>query len=190
MRRMLLLVAMAGLIGAAGQASANPTISLVFQGGGTSRNINVGDSVTLDVILVNDLDIIAGTTSVGLSATGIVQITGAVNTSPAGLTGVAFASGAPNGPTGFFGGLNLAGSLAPGTYDMGDITYQAIGPAGSSVTLQTIFTPGIDDWYDINFTNVTPNQDFATINIVPEPATASMLGLGLLGLVLVGRRRS
>lgn len=163
-------------VGFAAQAGAKPIVELVLRGSPPSV---LGDTFTIDVILINDRSVIAGTTSVGMSQTGIVEITSAVNTSPAGLSGVAFSSGVPNGPTGFFGGLNLSGSLAPGTYDMGDITYQLVGRGISGLTLRTIYTPGIDDWYDTGFNNVTPD---VFILPIPEPGSALLLGLGLAGL--------
>ena len=38
--------------------------------------------------------------------------------------------------------------------------------------------------------SVVPLASLGTFTIIPEPTTASLLGLGLLGLTVAGRRRN
>jgi hypothetical protein len=85
----------------------------------------------------------------------------------------------PNGPP----------SVAPGTYRLGTIVWDTSAVTGSeamslvNVIVGAVINGVITDVSSSVVTNATG------INIIPEPGTAALLGLGLIGLILSGRRK-
>ncbi len=73
---------------------------------------------------------------------------------------------------------------------MGTITFHSITGAPGSFQIDSFFfgTDGIGDGFFVDITGATTlNSAFA---VVPEPGTLSLLGMGLGGLYVVGRRSS
>lgn len=181
--RKLFVMAMAAAVLGAGAANAAPMISVEYQAGGNSADLLPGDSATLNVILTTDVVLNVFPFRVGVG--GMAAITGATNAPP----------GAPLGtfaftPTvaGAFG-ANNSGGLVAGTYTVGTVTIQAtqVGLANIAPFLDPIFD---DPWYgDQRYIyDVEIGKSGATANVIPEPTTVSLLGLGIVGLVLLGRR--
>jgi len=81
--------------------------------------------------------------------------------------------------------------VAPLTpYRVGFVTFIINGAVTDGVDIISgdLFGPdGIFDGLGNDIVGQT-TYDSATVNLVPEPGTASLLGLGLVGLVLAGRR--
>ena len=90
---------------------------------------------------------------------------------------------------GSFGGAT-AGAIGAGTYTLGSINFNTSGALAGVHSFTDFFRTGVGDV--VNGKGVpgqTVQVNGAILNVIPEPGTASLLGLGIMGLVLAGRRR-
>lgn len=86
------------------------------------------------------------------------------------------------GVTGSWGhGANVA--IASGTFTIG--TAEITVSAGQTIG---VFQSTLDGFVTNSFYTVAPNFIAPAITIIPEPTTAALLGLGIVGLVVAGRR--
>ena len=85
----------------------------------------------------------------------------------------------PNGPP----------SVAPGTYKIGTIVWDTSGTTSGieTLTLTRIIVGAVVNGNIVDVSHLVVAGSHI-INIIPEPGTASLLGLGLVGLILAGRR--
>ncbi|MDJ0852444.1 MAG: PEP-CTERM sorting domain-containing protein [Myxococcota bacterium] len=87
-------------------------------------------------------------------------------------------------------------SLAPGTYHIGTIVWDTTAIEEGALTFRTFLEPGIDGSAaarppasgNIVDTTGTERLSFAALVVIPEPASAGLLGLGLAGVLLLARR--
>jgi hypothetical protein len=90
---------------------------------------------------------------------------------------------------GSFGGL-AAAAIAAGVYTMGSINFDTSGIWGGFDKIVNFSRVGVDGTTDKKFANAPVQLNHATIQWVPEPSTASLLGLGVLALCAVAKRRA
>jgi hypothetical protein len=81
----------------------------------------------------------------------------------------------------------------PGGYQMGTVVWKVnagVNDDGADI-ISGILNFGVDGFGDAVFNLMDARVRFnsATVNLIPEPGTASLLGLGLVGLVLLRRHR-
>ena len=92
----------------------------------------------------------------------------------------------------FFNSAGLFLPANPSGYQIGTVTWTLNGPVGngSSGIIVGFLNPGVDGLGGAGFANIADTAAFngATVNVIPEPGTAGLLGLGIVGLVLAGRR--
>jgi hypothetical protein len=87
-------------------------------------------------------------------------------------------------------------SVAAGTYTIGTIVWDTSGTTSGTEVIAAMINDLIDGVAAIINGNVVTltSADVVVgshiLTIIPEPGTASLLGLGLVGLILAGRRRS
>lgn len=91
---------------------------------------------------------------------------------------------------GDLGGASM-NSVPPGTYHITDITFSLAGgvPVGMYVIRSATTSPHASEISDTDFNDHNiPQSDFV-FNVVPEPGTFALLGLGLVGGSLFLNRR-
>jgi hypothetical protein len=183
--------------------------------GSASCTAEVGDTVLLDVIMVMNVNRNANNTSVGfdLSSMGLsnTDVTADTfqfgTTTPSTLNGVVWGGPGSQDNTAAanvvdaecntalagcdaryssFGYIHTVSLGAGMAYTAGTISIDLTGANTGTWTIATYVRTGVNAPGD---NTANPHMDaFLTIVPIPEPGTASLLGLGLLGLVMAGRR--
>jgi hypothetical protein len=200
----------------ASAANAVPSVSLVWTGssgtgatGGSSIDALAGDALTLTIFVSNTVpasglsfagvSLAWGGGLTGVSATECPTATStpmggnilAGTCTPTGFAPPTFlAPFAPGVVIGVGGAGSFDAGVAPpsfttGTLELGAISFTTTG----SDTVSIVYSPGLDSVNDGTGSVFFPGAS-ASVNVVPEPATAGLLALGLGALGVIGRRRS
>ena len=88
---------------------------------------------------------------------------------------------------GSFGSISLS-NQPTGTYTVGSLSFDLTGIGVGTHEIQPFFVSGVDGAVNASYTYLSTEFNGAVVNVVPEPETALLLGLGLS--VLDARRKT
>jgi hypothetical protein len=205
------IVTVAALVGVLGLSSAASAISidLVWAGSGnsvTGTSFTGSEVVTLGVYAIITVppgaDGLQVSVSYDAAALSLVSCTNAnkkVGQYVAGgyfqpaLGKAAFCNTSVAGIVGQMDQQAALGYLpylpGPGAIHVADIVFHVVGGSGNTV-VQSFFDPIFDGWgSNAHVFSLNATFGSATVNIIPEPTTAILVGAGFLGLLAAGRRR-
>ena len=206
-RSIATMAAVVGVLGLSSAASAL-SIDLTWSGSGTSltgTSFTGTEAVVLGVYanLTTPPGLSGVTVSVSYNpaALSIVNCKVANKIAPQIVAGGSFAPLLGGGAACTLGG-GIAGLMdqqgaagagylptGSGAVHIADITFHVTGAVGGNSVLQSFFDPILGGWLD-NASAFSLNAVFgsATVHVIPEPATAILVGAGFLGLLAAGRR--
>jgi hypothetical protein len=137
---------------------------------------------------VNNVAVLAGGTETGFAAWG----GGAASLAPL-IQGTDIKTVAPGQLDGWEKGGTTAGG-APCVFGdctiLGTVTLHLTGLGGVIDTGSIVQPAQFGTIISTGATDITGSSFLGTFTVVPEPTTASLLGLGLLGLTVAGRKRN
>jgi hypothetical protein len=159
-----------------------------------------GISLNFDTDLGNELNLISAQEWLGSTYGAMATLSNYAPLSP-GVTSTFESTGAMAGRINTYSSGQLSGPLflPAGTFVVGSAVFSANGALNAQPDGFDVFSGlfnGVIDSVNNNLNLVIPAGDpsvvfnNASVNseVIPEPGTASLLGLGLVGLVLAGRR--
>ena len=208
MRTLTKLLLMVGLaLTMSTSAGAVVSIGLV-QVGGTYDGVsaNAGDTLVLnitysiqpgDAITLVDPGIVFNGSVQSFNVAGSTETAfaawsgGAVALNPIATGDIALVT--PNLANGWEKGTTIAGGgSSPCVFgactSLGTAAFVLSGTSGV-IAVGAVGAPGGTVIGDGTFVDIAPISNLGTFTVIPEPTTASLLGLGLLGLTVAGRRR-
>ena len=217
MRLFVSLIATAVLF-AASAASAAVTFNVDVSSSGDLANLNAGDTITLDITMRSDAptsgENVFAIGGAVFGYGGALRL-GAGTTSTAAMTQFQTGPGAGFGgldstqpveevsadEVQWFNGVSINGTPADGSLDISPLPGNAVGGPHAQVIMIVTgdvtgpisFGVGADAAYGDAVVGdggsfLTANNATIDINVIPEPGTALLMGLGLAGLAAAGRR--
>lgn len=181
MKRRAVVATVVSLVGLVVGSAHAATVSIASD----AASYDIGDTIVITVTTDSQGESLS-------SATAVVGYTGPVTSLTSTPALPAPANGWISAPTdvisspGFrlaFDAINIA-SNDPGTGFGATLTFSANAPGVATFTIGGNPNNGIQ----LDFGTATPGAS-VSVTIVPEPTTAALLGIGLLGFALRSRRR-
>jgi hypothetical protein len=197
------MATLVSVLGLSFAAQADPTVDLLF-GGADSINVVASQTVTVSVVLtLASPDQTNGyQMTIGWDSTELSYIGGSLTNLLPGGTGwfvSGFGEALPVGSS-LVGSISAAGAPAFATnasYTIGTLAFHVeANPVNDGTSDITAYLDLPNSFSTDNIADFVGGGSFlattfngAGVNVIPEPTTASLLGLGLLGLTVAGRRR-